>query len=163
MTTKGLIGFFISSMKIRTILAVVGAMMMVASVQNSLAQAGIRSAKKGAVTALHPQEAYELIKKNSKNADFIILDIRTSREFLNGHIPGALNIDFYSHAFDADIERLDKKKTYLVYCRTGRRTAEVIRKMVRKGFENIYTFYGDITAWQTLGLPLAKGIQGRID
>jgi len=161
MITKGLISFSVLYTKASYIIAIVGAIIMFASAHNSIAQAGFKNAEKGVVTTLQPKEAYELINKNSGNADFIILDIRTTREFLNGHISGAVNVDCYSRTFDADIEQLDKEKIYLIYCRTGKRTSEVIRKMLRKGFENIYTFHGDIVAWQALGLPLVKGIQDK--
>lgn len=158
---KGLIRFFISSAKVLCIIAIVGAIIIFVNVQSSIAQNGLKNGEKSNITILQPKEAYELIKKNSGNPDFVVLDIRTSKEFLSGHIPGAINIDYYSHAFVANIEHLDKKKTYFIYCRTGRRTSEAVKIMLRKGFVNIYTSYGDIVAWQAAGLPLAKGTDNK--
>ena len=157
MATKELISFFVSSVKALSIIATVGAMIMFVFIQGSIAQTVFNNTEQGVGMVLQPKEAYELIKKNSGNPDFVILDIRTSKEFLNGHIPGALNIDYYSRTFDANIEQLDKKKTYFIYCRTGRRTSRAARMMLRRGFEKIYTSYGDVAAWQAAGLPLVKG------
>lgn len=157
MVTKGVVSFSVSFAKASSIIATVGAMIMFAFIQSSIAQTVFNNTEQGVGMVLQPKDAYELIKKNSGNPDFVVLDIRTSKEFLNGHIPGAINIDYYSRTFDANIEQLDKKKTYFIYCRTGRRTSRAVRMMLRRGFEKIYTSYGDVAAWQAAGLPLAKG------
>jgi rhodanese-related sulfurtransferase len=118
----------------------------------------IVKAKKGSIIkTLEPKPAFEFIKKNRRNTNFVVLDIRTPQEFQDGHIEGAINIDYRSATFNADLDRLDKAKTYFVYCRIGRRSAEAIGIMIQKGFTNIYRTPGDIIAWTAAGLPLVKG------
>jgi rhodanese-related sulfurtransferase len=109
------------------------------------------------IKTLEPRLAFEFIKKNRRNAGFVVLDIRTPQEFQDGHIGGAVNIDYRSATFGADLDRLDKTKTYFVYCRIGRRSAEAIGIMIQKGFTSIYRTPGDIVAWRAAGLPLVKG------
>jgi rhodanese-related sulfurtransferase len=150
-----------SPVKIAFIFTIACTIVVFVFTQTGNGQTGINRAEKGAVKTLQPKQVYELIKKNSENPDFVILDIRTFQEFINGHIPGALNIDYYSHTFVANIEHLDKKKTYFIYCRTGRRTSEAVRIMLRQGFVNICTSYGDIVAWRAADLPLIKDTQGK--
>ncbi len=102
------------------------------------------------------KEAYEFIQKNRGNADFVILDVRTPAEFETGHIEGAVNISFPSGVFEDEIGKLDKSKTYLVYCRTGRRSAAAVDVMRRHQFQKLMRFEGDILKWKSEGLPLVK-------
>jgi rhodanese-related sulfurtransferase len=119
--------------------------------------AGSRAlAKSGAEGLLKPQEAFALIQKNRDNPDFVVLDVRTPDEFKSGHIEGALNIDYNSGGFKTELAELDKKKTYFVYCRTGRRSGEAVRIMKDLGFSNIVRMEGDILKWQAANLPLVK-------
>lgn len=109
------------------------------------------------INILEPKEAQALIQKNKGNPDFVILDVRTPDEFAGGHIEGAVNIDYNSEGFVADLDKLDKNKLYLVYCRTARRSSDTVSVMVRLGFTNILRFIGDITRWKSEGLPVVKG------
>ena len=77
-----------------------------------------------AETAIHltPQEAYALIQTKRTNPHLVILDVRTPREFSQGHLEKAINIDFYAETFRQEINQLDREKTYLIYCRRGVRS-----------------------------------------
>jgi len=108
------------------------------------------------VDILLPQDAFGLIQKNKGNDDFVILDIRTPEEFKDGHIEGAVNVDFRSPDFGIEIDRFDKNKTYFVYCRTGNRSHDALNLMGPLGFRFIVRLEGDITGWKATGLPVAK-------
>jgi rhodanese-related sulfurtransferase len=125
--------------------------------QDCASQHLVKTKESHVIKTLEPKLTFEYIKKNRRNPNFVILDIRTPQEFQSGYIEGAINIDYYSPAFPADLDKLDKSKTYFIYCRTGRRTADAIRIMTQKGFKNIYKTSGDIVAWRAAGLPLVKG------
>jgi rhodanese-related sulfurtransferase len=143
----------------RSIGIVVGLILavLVVSVQFSQGQRQTSSpGKTTTITMLEPKEAYELIKKNKGNTNFVIIDIRTPEEFDSGYIEGAVNINYYSATFVDDLHGLDKTKTYLVYCRTGRRTADAVSIMARQGFGQIYRIKGDIIKWKSDRLPLLK-------
>jgi rhodanese-related sulfurtransferase len=77
----------------------------------------------------------------------VILDVRTSGEFMGGHIPGALNIDIMRPDFNAAISKLDKSKTYLVYCRSGSRSAQACSVLAAKGYKAI-NLSGGIISWR---------------
>ena len=68
------------------------------------------------------EEAFTLIQANQQNPEFVIIDVRTPEEFTDGHIENAINLDFRSDGFRNEIERLDRDKTYLIYCRSGNRS-----------------------------------------
>jgi rhodanese-related sulfurtransferase len=105
---------------------------------------------------LEPKDAWAFIQKNKDNPRFVVLDVRTPTEFRSGHIEGAINIDFNSGHFRKDVSALDPEKTYFVYCRTGRRTAEAVQIMKDFGFNNIVRMKGDIVAWKEENLPLVS-------
>jgi len=105
---------------------------------------------------LEAKDAFTLIQKNKNNQQFVIMDVRTPEEFKDGHIGGAINVDYSSGGFKTELLELDKKKTYFVYCRTGRRSAEAVKIMRDLGFVNIIQMKGDILKWQSANLPLVK-------
>jgi rhodanese-related sulfurtransferase len=105
---------------------------------------------------LEAKDAFTLIQKNKNNVDFVVLDVRTPEEFKDGHIEGAININYNSGGFRTELLELDRKKTYFVYCRTGRRSAEAVKIMRDLGFTNIIRMKGDILKWQSANLPLVK-------
>lgn len=88
--------------------------------------------------------------------DVVVLDVRTPQEFKDGHIENAINIDIFSDDFDAQVEQLDKSKTYVVICRSGGRSANASNKMVTMGFEDIYNVEGGFIAWGGAKKPTVK-------
>jgi rhodanese-related sulfurtransferase len=101
-------------------------------------------------------EAHKLILEHRNDPDFIVLDVRTPEEFAQGHLPEKtpMNLDFYAPDFRERLARLDRGKTYLVYCRTGHRSGETVNFMKELGFRRVYDLQGGILAWQSAGLPV---------
>jgi rhodanese-related sulfurtransferase len=66
-----------------------------------------------------------------------IIDVRTPAEFAAGHVAGALNIDVEAGDFAEKIATLDKEAPYLLYCRSGRRSAIAAEEMAKAGFTDI--------------------------
>jgi rhodanese-related sulfurtransferase len=62
-----------------------------------------------------------------------IVDVRTPEEFAAGHVVGAVNIDVQSSTFDSDIAKLPREGVYLVYCRSGNRSAAAAADMRADG------------------------------
>jgi rhodanese-related sulfurtransferase len=92
-------------------------------------------------------EAYKIIQDNSANPDFIILDVRTSEEYNNGHIPNAVNIDVKSSDFDSNVSQLSRDKIYLVYCHLGGRSAKATQAMAQLSFNNILNLKEGFAKW----------------
>jgi len=72
---------------------------------------------------------------NQKNSNDILLDVRTPQEFQDGHIAGAVNFDISGLGIVGKIEILDKSKSYIVYCKSGGRSAMAAMLMKQKGFD----------------------------
>jgi rhodanese-related sulfurtransferase len=101
-------------------------------------------------------EAKTLIDQNKGDADFVILDIRTPKEFAQGHITGAVMLDYYSPGFQKGLQQLDKSKRYLIYCRTGNRTGRTLKIIDQMGFRSIYHLKDGIVDWHRQKLPIVK-------
>lgn len=96
-------------------------------------------------------EAKKLILDNEGSKDFMVLDVRTPEEFEEGHIKDGVNLDFYFPEFMKEARLLDRKKKYLIYCRTDNRSGEVFELMRRWGFESVYLIEGGILDWMEGG------------
>ena len=86
----------------------------------------------------------------------MVVDVRTPEEVSEGHLAGALNINFLGENFAKEIQNLDKRKTYLLYCRSGSRTRKAADLMQKSGFKHVYMLEGGITAWKEAGKPIEK-------
>ena len=95
---------------------------------------------------ISPQEFHEMI---TKNPNLQVVDVRTPQEFAAGHIKGARNVDFRSPDFEKNIAKaVKKRKTVLVYCRSGKRSLNAMNLMVKNGFKDVYNMEGGILAWE---------------
>jgi rhodanese-related sulfurtransferase len=89
---------------------------------------------------------------DSKKNDFTIVDVRDKSEFLEGHIPGAINIPVAS--FSSQSGELDKHKTIIVYCNSGSRSYKAYRKLMKLGYKKHYqALFAD---WKTAGYKVVK-------
>jgi rhodanese-related sulfurtransferase len=110
----------------------------------------------GGYPNLSPAEAREVLGKRSGDPDFVLLDVRTQKEFDAERIAGAVIVDYNSPSFRENMAKLDRSKSYLVYCRTGNRTNGAIKVMRELGFPNVFVFPGGITKWKEAGFPTAR-------
>jgi rhodanese-related sulfurtransferase len=86
-------------------------------------------------------------KEKMTEPDIVIVDVRTAAEVAEGAIKGAINIDVNSSGFKQKISELDKTKTYLVYCRSGARSARACNSLAGVGFTNVINLQGGYLAW----------------
>ena len=86
----------------------------------------------------------------------VILDVRTPAEFREGHLPGAVNMDYFGGPFETQVQSLPKTAPVLLYCRTGNRSGSAYDVMTKAGIGNILHMNEGITKWQQLGLPQEK-------
>lgn len=90
-------------------------------------------------------------------AQAIIIDVRTPEEFAMGHLEGALNLDVEGGAFEAGLAELDPSATYIVYCRSGRRSALAAATMAAKGFTAVTDLGALEQAAAATGIPVVTG------
>ena len=80
--------------------------------------------------------------------DAVVIDVRTSGEVAAGYIPGAKHIDLMSAGFAGQVEKLDKNKSYYIYCRSGNRSYQAGLMMAKAGFEKVFNLSGGIMSWK---------------
>jgi len=98
-----------------------------------------------------PAEAKALIEKTP---DIIIIDV--SPAYAKGHLPKAVHYYIGDGSLDKAILKLDKNKTYLVYCHVDRVSIQGARKLVDSGFKKVYRLKGNYKAWVDAGYPIEK-------
>lgn len=85
--------------------------------------------------------AYSIDAFMSKNNDrIIILDVRSEREYLEGHIRNAINIPF-DRVLKEEIN-INNDKIVLVYCSRGGRSMKVAKLLSYKGFRVVNVIGG---------------------
>ena len=109
---------------------------------------------------IFPTEAWELISKNGKSDDLVIIDVSTPQEYEALHLEGAINVSLLSRLFKARMDIMNKSKAYVVYCKVGGRS-KVAQKLMRQfGFQTVYNIAGGTLLWEEEGLPFASGTDG---
>lgn len=86
----------------------------------------------------------------------VLLDVRTAEEYSAGHLKNAVHIDFHSPEFDAKLAKLDKSKTYLVYCAGGGRSAMACKKMTKMDFNHLVDLAPGFSGWKRANKPVEK-------
>lgn len=100
-----------------------------------------------------PHEAYDLIEQNP---DIFILDVRTTSEYNSGYIEKAVLIPVSQ--LQGRIGELDTNNTYLVYCKSGGRSATASNILITSGFQDVFNLLGGITSWINAGYPIETPI-----
>jgi rhodanese-related sulfurtransferase len=108
-----------------------------------------------------PEKAYSLIQSYHRGCpcrrkNLVIIDVRTPEEYAKGYIENAVNLNYYSETFEEELGKLNKSKTYIIYCRSGRRSKMALDTMRELDFVKVYNVLGGIIEWEAKGLPVVK-------
>ena len=101
-------------------------------------------------------DADETVGMLGERDDLQIIDVRTPAEFDEGHLAEAQLIDVQNPAFVEQVRDLDPDGPYLVYCRTGNRSAQAVSIMRDLGFTELYNA-GGLADLAVAGATVAKG------
>ncbi len=103
-------------------------------------------------TVASPADATTLINRS----EAVVLDVRTEKEFKEGHIINSIHIPQSSIKNRlSEIEKY-KHKPIIVSCRTGQRSGSVCGQLKKQGFDHVYNLAGGVMAWQNANFPLTK-------
>ena len=94
------------------------------------------------VEKITPAEAIRLLDAGKAQA----VDVREPDEFAVGHIPGAKLLPLGDVLTRAEEVMPDKNAQWLIYCRTGRRSADAVQKLESLGYTNLRDL-GGILSW----------------
>jgi rhodanese-related sulfurtransferase len=90
-------------------------------------------------------------------ADVTVIDVRTADEFAAGHLEGAINLNVEDGTLQAGLADLDPNAAYIVYCRSGRRSAIAAEAMAAAGFTSVTDLGALDAAAAETGLPIVTG------
>ena len=108
------------------------------------------------VQTISPRHFKSLLDRHQGDPDVVLLDVRTPKEFENGHIQGALLLDYYSSDYVERIKALDREKTYLIYCRSGNRSGKSLAIFDKLGFRHAYHMDAGVIGWSRENYPLVR-------
>jgi len=100
-----------------------------------------------------PVDAQKLL---AENKDVRVLDVRTPEEYAEGHIAGAVNVDFKSADFAEKLAKLDKEKAYVLHCRSGNRSGKSLPILKQQGFGTIYHLNKGFNAWKEADIAIEQ-------
>jgi len=98
------------------------------------------------------QEMQSLLKMDKVQ----LVDVRTPEEYESGYITSSQNIDYMAADFDEAIKVLNKELPVILYCRSGRRSADGSIKLIKSGFVEVYNLEGGILQWEKEGAEIMK-------
>lgn len=101
----------------------------------------------------------EQFQKKIATENYILVDVRTSEEYADGHLEGALNINYFSATFSEDIAKLGLETPVLVYCQSGNRSRKSMKIMYDMGFKEVKNFIGGYKGWMSENNSLIKDNQ----
>jgi len=109
---------------------------------------------KDGVIHLSQQEFLEKISEEN----VVVIDVRTVKEYQDGHIEGAINYPHRSLLKDSSLLNKYQGKDLIFYCHTGVRAKKVTDYLLRSKTEDARLFHlkGDMRAWRARGLPIVK-------
>jgi adenylyltransferase/sulfurtransferase len=98
--------------------------------------------RSGTVTEIEPAHLAERIARGDA---LEIIDVREPYEWQIGHIPGARLVPL--GAIPEEINRLDKKRTIILYCKVGARSMHAARQLAAAGASDVRNLAGGIVRW----------------
>lgn len=83
-----------------------------------------------------------------------ILDVRTTREYAAGHVPGAIHVPYHVLLLRPADLPADKAEFVVVYCSHGPRAGMAKLQLWTLGYQNVRYLDGQMSRWRQRGLPL---------
>lgn len=97
----------------------------------------------------------DAFKKELDAKKSILIDLRTTIEIeAKGKIRGAKQIDFFDKNAEAIILKLNKNKSYLIYCAGGGRSSDCAELMFKNGFKLITNLEKGFDDWKRKGFEI---------
>lgn len=93
---------------------------------------------------LYPKE---FLAEYNNTEDKVLIDVRTPAEIEEVSIEGHIAINIQNPSFVEEVNKLDKSKTYFIYCRSGNRSGQACKYMASQGFDKLFNLKGGMLEW----------------
>ncbi len=106
-----------------------------------------------------PEEVEEIsadeVAHRMENGALQVVDVRTSTEWGEGHIPGSVNVPL--GRLPEGVENLPADVPLVVHCNTGPRAMVALAALRAQGLDPVLHLEGDMAGWKSQGRPVASG------
>lgn len=95
-------------------------------------------------------ENYDITMKELKNKQkngAKVIDVRSSQEYEEGHLEGAINIPYYKINKNVDKILKNKNREIVLYCEAGSRSKKAYKRLIKLQYKNVYNLYGGVENW----------------
>ena len=99
-----------------------------------------------AVVEIVGVEVFEKIEKSAQ-----LIDIRTPKEYNEGYIKNAVNINFFDDDFMEQMSKLNKDEALYICCKSGGRSGKAAVKLKEVGFTKVYDLGVGMNGWKKDG------------
>jgi|WetSurMetagenome_2_1015567.scaffolds.fasta_scaffold486412_2 rhodanese-related sulfurtransferase len=91
----------------------------------------------------------EQFSSEMKKGGTVIIDVRMPQDFEQGHLEGAININFFDPEFKYKLLELDRNKSYMLYEKGESKAFRAMKYMEDNGFTNVRMLKGGYREWTT--------------
>ena len=120
------------------------------AIAKDLTKGDMVTAAKATIAQVSAADAKALLDKGG----YIFLDVRTSKEFKSGHIPGAVWLSRGLLEFKIAKKVPDKNANIVIYCKSGGRGSLATDTLGKMGYKNVKNMDGGWKAWAKAGYPI---------
>ena len=93
---------------------------------------------------LSPEE----FQKGASKSNAVLIDTRFPAEYEQGHIEGAINMNFFDPNFKAQLLEMNKNKKYYLYCKNDTNSEAAAEFLMKNDYPDVFVLEGGYEAWQ---------------
>lgn len=108
---------------------------------------------RGETVTLHKPDKF-LVARSRENG--ILIDLRSASDFAEGHLRGAVNIEFKVSDFRQKVSKYKRDKHMFVYCNDGEVSRSAMALLWKSGFYTVHILQGGVDAWKKANYTLIK-------
>lgn len=112
-----------------------------------------------ACTSQYQSISVEDFEAMAQRSGVTVVDVRTPKEYAEGHIAGAVNKDWKSERFAEEIGAYGTDERIVVYCARGVRSQKAAEMMSGMGFTQVFNLIGGFEVWKNAGKPIVKSVE----
>lgn len=105
-----------------------------------------------AAKSLSPGELKSMLAKQG----VVLVDIRPPDKYADGHIEGAVNVEYHKKTFLKEMKRFDRNSEIVLYCGTGLKTGDAVKELSGAKFKRLSVLTDGIDAWEKAGYPAVR-------
>jgi rhodanese-related sulfurtransferase len=113
-------------------------------------------AETGQAQSVSASQFKQILDRHFGDPEVVLIDIRTAKEFRGGHIQGAVLLDYHARDFVRRLKTLEREKRYLVYCRSGNRSAKSLAIFNKLNFVHVLHLETGIRGWVQERYPVVR-------